>query len=140
MAHPRVDEKETKMERGVSLVALVFALGSATGCAAAQRVRPGLANVPILPVTESVDVHDVVANADDSCPLLPGSRDPLAYRYPACTTVEATRASYPVEIVPVSSADPSSVRWTVHRRGLPPCEGRPAPPPSDAALALCSVD
>jgi hypothetical protein len=131
------------MCRGISAV-FVLSVGLLAGCAEARVVEPGLANAPALPGSLSLDVHDVIANAHDSCPRARvAARDPLPYRYPACAGSEARSqvvllgASVPA---PAPEPAPSDVLWYIHLDGLPPCEDGKLSASGDAALEVCRRD
>jgi hypothetical protein len=70
------------------------------GCAGAGAVEPGLANAPAIPGSETIDVHDAIANAHDSCPRARvAALDPLRYRYPPCSGGE-------LQLAPSDPLDP----------------------------------
>jgi hypothetical protein len=127
--------------RRISAV-FVLATGLLAGCAEARVVEPGLANAPALPGSLSIDVHDAIANAHDSCPRARVvARDPLPHRYPACAGGE--RQSQVVLLgpsAPSSEPAPTDVLWNIHLDGLPPCEGGKPGHAGDLGLAVCRRD
>jgi hypothetical protein len=105
------------------LLLLLSALGAASGCAARERIQPGLANGPRLGGDTPVITHDAIANAADSCPSREGGRDPLAHRFNACPGAHEA----PPRVVLFGAkvdAPPKSkaTRYNFHLEGLPPCE------------------
>ena len=127
--------------RGISAV-FVLSIGLLTGCAEARVVEPGLANAPALPGSLSLDVHDAIANAHDSCPRgrIVG-RDPLPYRYPACAGGES-RSQVVLLGASVAAPEPApaDVLWNIHLDGLPPCDGEKIGQADERALAVCRRD
>jgi hypothetical protein len=79
---------------GAPLVAFVLAFPLAAGCG--EQFEAGLANAPSMQRT-SVPVrhHDVIANADDSCPRATGGNDPLPNRAPPCNELHPGDAGGP---------------------------------------------
>lgn len=137
-----------RASRGFFVVAPLL-LALASGCAtsravetaAVERVEPGLANAPVLPLERPREEHDVIANGSEACSP-PLENKPRSLRIPVCQE-ERSAAAVPVLAAPAMRAarfDPLEVRWEIHRRGLPPCAGAQAPLPSDAALSLCSLE
>jgi hypothetical protein len=130
------------MGRAGVLTALAIASVWATGCAtaaqaAAQRIKPGLANATALPGSVTIDVHDVIANGDDSCPSrasFPGP-DPLWDRYPPCPEHESGRQNPSDVSVPPKQPGGSPFQ-TVHLNRLPSCRGGPERT-NAFGLALC---
>jgi hypothetical protein len=49
------------------IAALFLGIAAQAGCADVRAVQPGLANVAAVPLSETTDVQDVVANGQDSC-------------------------------------------------------------------------
>jgi hypothetical protein len=120
----------------ISLVALAAA--TSAGCAAAPALTPGLANAPAVPLAETIDVHDVIANGHDSCPRARvAAGDPLRFRFPACPGGETSPGTTTLLITPAVAEEPEDELWNLHLRGLPPCEGTRAIRENELALAVC---
>ena len=79
------DDRNGSRERLVRFgAALVLPLVVGLG-ACAERVEAGLANAPSLERSDPpVHEHDVIANADDSCPRSVGAPDPIPGRAAPC--------------------------------------------------------
>jgi hypothetical protein len=126
------------MKRGACLAIGLVVLAASAGCASAPGVAPGLANVPSVPLAETIDVHDVIANGHDSCPRARiAAGDPLRFRYPACAGGETAPAHVRLLIAPVVTDEPGDDLWNLHLRGLPPCEAMRAARSQELALAVC---
>ena len=127
------------MARAGKITFLASVLMALAGCASARVVEPGLANAPAVPLAESIDVHDVIANGHDSCPRgRVAAGDPLFARYPPCAGRERTPTSAAFTMAPATPAEHTSALWNLHLHGLPPCEGPRGESSVEVALALCS--
>ena len=125
----------------LALLSAGCATSRAVETAAVERVEPGLANAPMLPIERPFQSHDAIANGSEACSPPLESR-PRSLRIPVCQE-EQTAKAVPVFAAPPALParfDPLEVRWEIHRRGLPPCIGPDAPLPTDAALSLCSLE
>ncbi|HEY2512677.1 MAG TPA: hypothetical protein VGI39_17540 [Polyangiaceae bacterium] len=130
-------------------LAIVPLLALSEGCAtsravetaAVERVEPGLANAPLLPIERPLQSHDAIANGSDACSA-PLESKPRSLRLPVCQEEQSARAVTLFAGPPLRPLrfDPLEVRWEIHRRGLPPCIGPRAPLPTDAALSLCGLE
>src|SRR5258706_7399896 len=99
----------------VAFVALVALMTS--GCAARERLQPGLANGPRLGGDAPVVSHDAVANASDSCPAYGTAGDPLPQRFPPCPRVGERAPSVALLSATVykpHAPPPQLGRWKFH--------------------------
>lgn len=112
------------MERGACVAVLVFAVAGLSGCASESAVEPGLANAPAVPLSQTIDVHDAIANGHDSCPRARiAAGDPLRYHYPPCPGREIAPSQITLLAATVRREPPGNGLWNLHLEGLPPCEG-----------------
>jgi hypothetical protein len=125
------------MRQSVTIAVFFLAVAAQAGCADVRVVQPGLANVVALPLSDTIDVHDAVANGHDSCPRSRAAGDPLRARYPACTGGETASFNTTFLVAPAVRPGPADDLWNLHLRGLPPCEGDRAARSNERALAMC---
>jgi hypothetical protein len=128
------------MGRGSRIAVLVFANLGQAACASTPLLEPGLANAPALPQSQTIDVHDAIANGRDSCPRARiAAGDPLRFHYPPCPGRETVP---PVTLLAASvrRESPASGLWNLNLQGFPPCEGAAAARSGGTTPAVCRFE
>jgi hypothetical protein len=125
------------MEHWAHLTALVLSIGLLTACASFP-LEPGLANVPALPESMTLDVHDAIGNAHDSCPRARvTAADPLWDRYPPCAGSELRSVPPALALTVAAPASLANDVSRLHLRNLPPCYRAHSPVRARLAVAFC---
>jgi hypothetical protein len=128
------------MEHRACLTAVALSIGLLAGCATFP-FEPGLANVPALPGSMTIDVHDAIGNAHDSCPRARvTAADPLWHRYPPCAGSEPPSAPRALALAPAAPAGPADDVSRLHLRNLPPCYRAHSAVRPRLALAFCRLN